>query len=394
MKSRLSAPLLRTLRPDRPRPDFDPARIRVFHAPWLLTGEGVIRDGAVVIDVSGPVLDVGPGAELRARWSRYHRVELPGILLPGLVDAHARLELEPNMVEGRIGLRRWVQKARELRQSTNQLDPESREARVRGAVRASVDAGTVAVGEWTTTLRSVPAMAREGLHGVAFHEVPGLRESARKAAKVLAAAALQKAGIIPWPDGVRYRLAPVESISGLGMAALELAQRAGEIALDPRALREALGAARPRVLLVSGEVRRDAVARAVDARMPLVLTPRRALAQDGRLPPWVMMLEAGANLALGTEGAPLEQNRSVLREAAELHASAREVPALAVIRAATRGGAEALGLDAQGVLRPGATPGLLHASTEGRVPNDPARFLLREAEIELSCLVRSAPSAA
>lgn len=392
----LSQALLRPLRSPRESGAFDPARIRVFQAPWVLPIEGApIRDGAVVFDVRGPVLDIGPGPEVAARWKAYHRVELPGILLPGFVDAYARLELEVSEREGRIGLRRWVRKARELRRATEDLDPQSREARVRASVVDSVAAGTVAVGEWTRSLRAVPAMARVGLHGVAFHEVPGVRESARRAAKVLAAAAIQKAGIVPWPDGVRYRLAPEEVVRGVGLAALEIAGRAGESLLDPRSLREAILGAKPRFFVVAGDVERASVASAVADRRPLVLAPRQHQGHEGRLPPWVMMLEMGANLALGTAGAGGAGARSVLREAAELHAFNPEVPSLVLLRAATRGGAEALGIDSLGALAPGLSPGLLHAGTYGATPRDPAGFLLRHPDVDLSCLVRAgAPSMA
>jgi len=83
----------------------------------------------------------------------------------------------------------------------------------------------------------------------------------------------------------------------------------------------------------------------------------------------------------------------VLREAAELFAAFPEVPALALLNAATSGGADALGLPTLGALEPGRAPGLLLADCGGRVPDDPANWLLREGEPELRWLVRAAPPA-
>jgi cytosine/adenosine deaminase-related metal-dependent hydrolase len=375
-------------------PNRDPAQVRVFTAPWVLPGDGApTRDGAVVVELGGPVLDIGPKDDVLPRWRGAFRVDLGGVLLPGLVDAYARNELGDivERPEAGLGLDRLVRFLVEVRLRTEALDPASREARIRALVRRSVEAGTAATGEVTQTLRSVPAMAREGLHGVAFHDVPGLRTSARKAAKVLGMAAMQKAGIVPWPDGIRYRLAPRQVVGGVGTLVLEIVARAAEGLHDERSIREALGGARARYVLVQGAEGNDLLR--AGRGTPMVVCPRSTRLAVGRPPPVVAILESGTPLALGTDSSATAPERSVLREAAELLAGAPEIPALSLLRAATVGGAEALGIPNLGRLQVGVSPGLLHAATPGGTPDDPAGWLLRQVP-DLHWLCRAAPPSA
>ena len=64
---------------------------------------------------------------------------------------------------------------------------------------------------------------------------------------------------------------------------------------------------------------------------------------------------------------------------------------MVLLRAATEGGADALGLETMGALEPGRAPGLLHVTTLGRTPDDPCGWLLRAGQPDLSWLVRAAP---
>ncbi len=383
---------LRRLAPSIGQQPGEWTRVRVFCAPWVLPGDdGAIRDGAVVCEMGGAILDVGPAHAVLPRWRGAWRTDLGGILMPGFVDAHARNELGDlgERPERGLGLDRMLRFLVEVRQKTDALEPASREARIREGVRRSVDAGTSATGELTRTLRAVPAMAREGLYGVAFHEVPGLRTSARKAAKVLAMAAMQKAGIVPWPDGIRYRLAPRQIVGGLGTLVLEAVARASEGVLDERSLRDTLLGAHARYVLVQ-HVRAD-LARSSARGTPIVLCPRATSLALGQYPPLVAFLEAGCTIALGTDSSVTSPERSVLREAAELHAAYPEVPGLVLLRAATMGGAEALGLPGMGRIVPGASPGLLHVPVDGGTPDDPAGWLLRNAPTVLQWVARAAP---
>ncbi len=392
-----------------PDHDTDPTQVRLYTSPWVLPGaHAPIRDGAVAVDMeSGRILGVGPRSELVGAWRGAHRADLDGILMPGMVNANAHLELTAltRSVPSGLGLRRWIRKLAELRAETDRLDDRSREAQIRAAVRRSLAVGTAAVGEVTHSLRPVPAMGREGMYGVVFHELV----SKRRIAKAIAAAAVQKAGIVPWPDGIRYRLAA----QGLRSTAVHMLKELAGVALEVGAetvfemaeseedwdlLRTGETAARSLFDLLDRLVLvhplgggRSAAERAARTGGPVVLCPRSDRHVTGEQTPLVSYLESGCRIALGTSSTASSPDLSVLREAAELHATFPEVPSMVLLRAATEGGADALGLETMGALEPGRSPGLLRIDTMGRTPNDPCGWLLRAGEPDLSWLVRAAP---
>lgn len=305
---RLAAEAMRRIEEER-----DASQVRIYSAPWVVDGDGMpIADGAIAFDAQGRVLATGEASDVVGTFPWAGWAELDGILMPGLVNAHARFETG-----------------------------ESDAAGIRSAVHDCVESGTAAAGEVTDSLRAVHTMAQEGLYGVVFHKV-----------RELAAAAAQKAGVVPWPDGILYRLAPY-----LVDAAPPVRQEHGD------------GAA-------------------------VVLCPRAQLHDTGRLPPLVSFLEEGCCLALGTDSPSTSADGSVLREAAELHAAYPEIPAMVLIRAATSGGADALGLASLGSFAPGAAPGLVRVDTLGSVPEDPCGWILRAGQPEISWLVRPAPPTA
>ncbi len=387
---RLAADALRRIEEER-----DASQVRVYTAPWVIDGDGVpILDGAIVFDMDGQVLALGEASTLLPEFRWAQRAELDGILMPGLVNAQTELDIgqvdEP-LPRG-LGVRRSLRALREIRRATERLDPDSREARIRAAVRRSVDAGTAAVGDVTDSLRAVPAMSREGLYGIVFHE---LHESsgrsgefsARRFAKAVAAAAVQKAGVAPWPEGILYRLAP-----HFGEVAAVLLDELAAVGADPKGSIDQLGGLHERLMPSHlGNTTPESTQASDDPSV--VLCPRAVLHETGSLPPLVSFLEQGCRVALGTESSATAPDGSVLREAAELHAAYPEVPAMVLIRAATSGGADALGLDTVGSFTPGAAPGLLRVDTNGLVPDDPCGWILRAGDPQLSWLVRPGPPA-
>ena len=240
---------------------------------------------------------------------------------------------------------------------------------------------------------------------------------------------------MPWPDGINYRLAPHSLYSTAGsvvrdllgkalekgaVTAIRLAEAEDERDLlefggdaarhladvlgglrdeyaapgvDPMTYLDELGGLHSGVMLLHmTTASRSLVQRASRAGAPLVLTPKADLAQTGVLPPLVSFLEEGCRVALGTAAGA--ERASVLSEAAELHAAYPELPSLVLLNAATAGGADALGLDSMGALEPGRAPGILHADTGSRTPDDPCGWLLRAGSPDLAWLARPAPPVA
>jgi cytosine/adenosine deaminase-related metal-dependent hydrolase len=87
------------------------------------------------------------------------------------------------------------------------------------------------------------------------------------------------------------------------------------------------------------------------------------------------MMEKGINVCLGTDSLASVETLDVLDDAALL---ARQFPALdpaEIVRMATAGGAEALGLHDLGTLAPGQRAALAYVPAE-EVPEDPCAYLV------------------
>ena len=94
----------------------------------------------------------------------------PGVLLPGLVNAHCHLELSHLRARlPRTGFVPWVRALVESRSADPQV--------VRGAAAAAIDdlieSGTVAVGDVSNGLQHLDLLADSELRAVVFHELIG-----------------------------------------------------------------------------------------------------------------------------------------------------------------------------------------------------------------------------
>jgi cytosine/adenosine deaminase-related metal-dependent hydrolase len=87
------------------------------------------------------------------------------------------------------------------------------------------------------------------------------------------------------------------------------------------------------------------------------------------------LLGAGVRLALGTDSLASVGSLDVLEDAVLLHELFPGVEPAAIVRMATLGGAEALGLDDLGAIAPGRRAALAFAPA-GAPPAEPHEFLL------------------
>jgi cytosine/adenosine deaminase-related metal-dependent hydrolase len=151
---------------------------------------------------------------------------------------------------------------------------------------------------------------------------------------------------------------------------------------------DGLGLLHPGLVAAHG-VQVDAADREILARrgVAVVLCPRsnRNLGVGRADVP--ALLAAGVRLGLGTDSLASVETLDVLDDAVLL---ARQFPALdpgAIVRMATAGGAEALGLEDLGTLAPGQSAALAFAAADG-TPADPYLYLLsgeatpRRVEVE------------
>ena len=353
-----------------------------------------IRRGAILTS-SGRVLAVGEEAFVRpAEPAALERDFGRAILIPGLVNAHTHLELsglkrKPGPMEEWI-----VSLVREMRDWPAHLFLASAQI----GVAASLAAGVTCAGDVSTSGESATAMAGAGMRGVVFHEVLGL-DPAR--ADEILAEKMKACDLFPEykgliPNAVRHGLSPHAPYSAslalyraareearargwpvathLGESAEEvefLQDGGGALARVHRALNGALEGFKPSGLRPVAHLdladALDGLALAVHANQTnaedwvilrkngvrVCLCPRSAGFFDHPFADAARMREAGLDLCLGTDSLASSPSLSLLDEARALREHDAEITDAELLEMCTRSGAEALGFENLGVLKPG-----------------------------------------
>jgi len=399
--------------------------MRLVSAPWVVPiATPPIRDGAVVLDDDGAaIVAVGPRQDLRRAHADLAEERAQGLLVPGLVNAHAHLELSAlaGQVPGGDGIVPWTRRL--LGRLAETAAPALEKAACDAAV-AAIGFGTAAIGDVGNGVAGYRALGAAGLRGVFFHELVGsreartgdaLRDAAAERARLpaaerpphVAAVAAPHAPYSAGPDLLRRIFA---SAARDGAATtIHLAEDAEEIRLlrdgsgawpavlrtmgvDPQertprmgpveyiASTGAFAGGRPPLLVHMVHADADDLRRAAAAGATVVLCPRSNLHIGGRLPDIAAVMDSGVPLAIGTDSLASTPNLSPWGELATLAARFPDVPPSVWLRAATAGGAAALGLGDLGALAPGRWPGLLEVSPAGFAADsaDPERALVSD----------------
>ncbi len=347
---------------------------------WVLLESGFAREVTVAVADSGTVVEIG-GAPGR---------RLPGVLLPGLINAHTHLELSAlrGHVPAGLGLPTWVAVLIGLRAD---LSETAAQAAVGRAVLELIEAGTAGVAEVTNSGLAARTLEAARVQGVVHAEVLGIDEGLAEQALALhggaglrqlvqrvsphapystSAALIRAAVALPGPMAtIHLDEDPAERTflaHGTGPWA-ELIDRLGRDrsgfeppGCSPVRYLERLGVLGPDLALVHGVgFTPDDLDRVASSGSTVVLCPRSNLHVGGHLPDLVGLVERGIPLAVGTDSLASCPDFDLLSELALLAATAPEVDPLTWIRAVTAGGARVLGRPDLGVLRPGAAPGLL-----------------------------------
>ncbi|HSD25681.1 MAG TPA: amidohydrolase family protein [Vicinamibacteria bacterium] len=337
----------------------------------------------------------------------------PGVLLPGLVNAHCHLEL--SHLAGRVPLAgRFVPWVESVVASRGCFSEEEVRSAARSGIELMEERGTAGVGDVSNGLGHLDLLVGSGLSAVVFLEL--LAWDPARAESTLRWAEERLAAVTPaLRPGLEVRLAAHAPHScspallrGLvergGPAAIHLAESPHEAAflrdgsggwqafLDRRGLgdvpfsppgsspiryADALGVLHPRLVAAHG-VQADASDREVLARrgVHVVLCPRSNRNLGVGTADVPSLLAAGVPLALGTDSLGSAETLDVLDDAVLLHRSFPGVEPAAILRMATLGGAEALGLDDLGAIAPGRRAALAFAPA-GSAPDDPCELLLR-----------------
>jgi cytosine/adenosine deaminase-related metal-dependent hydrolase len=365
--------------------------VRTVHRGAALRPDGRIVDTTLVfqdravVEVRSPVAgDPSP---------------LPGLLIPGLVNAHTHLELSGvGLVAGGHGLPAWVGAL--MAQRGHATEPSAPAAAARDLHERL---GAAAVSDICAQGDTGGLIAAAGLSGIAQNELIGF-DRVRADAGIQRAATLDNlhryehavvrsrpAPHAPYstaPDLLQACLAPRGGapaslhlaedpeetaflIDGVGAFA-ELLDRLGvdwrwfaAPGVSPVAYLHALGGLGPGTLVVHA-VWTDAAdrARLAATQTPVCLCVRSNLHIGGCGPDVAGLLAAGVPLCLGTDSLASSPDLDVLGELPVLCDLAPDVPVATWLALATRGGAHALGLPGLGALQVGRQPGLLHLDTD------------------------------
>jgi cytosine/adenosine deaminase-related metal-dependent hydrolase len=394
---------------------------RIVRADAILPGEErPLRDGAVVLDENGTILDAGRAEDIAPRHAGAPIEQVRGALLPGLVNAHAHVELSGlrGKVTGGSGFVPWVDRMMGIRASEH---PDSDSAAIEQAAAELEAFGTSAIGEVTNTLGTVHALARHGIGGMVFHEIARL-DSTRAFERLAEMKSEYDDCAVDWPstdlvyapvphtvytthpDAIRAVLAmsrergvrttvhlaehPAERtflLEGRGPF-VDFARRMG-FGIDgfpvprrgPVDVASDLGLLSPDVLLVHlTDIRARELDAVVASGAPVVLCPRSNLFIEVKLPPLVEMLNAGLVPALGTDSLASNLSLDVLSEARALAERFPSVPKGVLTDMATTAGARALGRDDLGRLVKGLRPGVLAIEGELSAGDDPCAWVLRQ----------------
>ncbi len=351
---------------------------RVVDASTSLGPGSILLDGGDIVAAGSPA-DVGdvPDAEV---------LDLPeSVVMPALVNAHCHLDLsnlDPRPYDGDFAA--WLDGIRTGRPNGD----DAVAAAVRRGIHLSRLGGTGVVGDIDGRASGVPAreLRADGLMGVSYLELIAVGPSRERAMATLQDAARWPAHV---DRGVRMGIsphAPYTCDTGIYRAAAALlAPMATHLAETPDEtdaiddLADVL-AMRPIAAAHVNYVTLAQIRLLARTRTTVVFCPRAAAYFGHRSHGYRGMIEAGVNVALGTDGLPgldRADRMSVLDDMRLLYRRDDADPAV-LLRMATIAGAVGLGLDPDRVtLAPGPIAGLIALPFDPADTRDPFVQVLR-----------------
>jgi len=377
--------------------------VLVLRSRWILPiADRPLLNGWVALD-RGRVAAVGrAGAALPFRGDA-PLVDLGEMaILPALANAHTHLEL--SWLHGRIPraerFTEWLRAQLGIRR-TAPPSAEDVTASIRSAIAQVHATGTGFVGDVSNTLGTVDLLRGSLLKGVVFHELVRFRAADADAVLEQGLKALDGFGpssrvSLSLAPHAPYSVSPLlfqgirSAVARLPMvpSTVHLAESVEEVEFlrsgdgPCRELLQDLGAwdpswkapncgpveylARmkilgPRLLVVHGtQFTDDDLLRLKQSGAILVTCARSNQYVGAGDPPVGRFYDAGVTVAIGTDSLASNDDLNMFSELAALRRLAPEVRASSLLWSATRGGARALGFDAEaGTIEPGRGTGLI-----------------------------------
>ena len=349
-----------------------PGAIEAHGAEWVWCPlEGLFRE-VWVLCRDGGVLGIADAPPEGSRTFEHG----PGMILPGLVNAHTHLEL--SFLAGKVppegDFVDWVRSLVNIRPGH---DPAQAADQALNAAQACRDYGTALVGDITNTGRACDAWLQAGVSVVSFFEALGPSRGEPETesvdwhdgvlqAKAIAAHApysipawrmrelKARAQKLPISIHLAESRAEMELFAGGGAEGMRLKGFLKDRGFDTASLNMSadrplqhlinLGIVDERTLLVHGVQLDGAEARELASRgTSLCVCPRSNLGLCGQIADLEQMLEAGVNLCLGTDSLASAPDLSIWQELKTLRRHKPGLPAEALLRMATLNGARALG---------------------------------------------------
>jgi cytosine/adenosine deaminase-related metal-dependent hydrolase len=146
---------------------------KVHRATWVLPVEGdPIEDGEVAVEL-GRIVAVGRDLTETAAAQGFWVVDHDGVLLPGLVNAHAHLVYGPafaDLATSGLPFEQWIT---ELLPRRRAMTAAELTAQARASAELAIAAGTTAVADVASHVDTLPVLAETGLGGIAYYELAG-----------------------------------------------------------------------------------------------------------------------------------------------------------------------------------------------------------------------------
>lgn len=366
----------------------------LIHAEWVLpvdAADSILDHHAVAIE-RGRIKAVLPSSEAREQLDAASVIELPGqALMPGLVNAHthASMTLLRGLADD-LPLMLWL-KEHIWPAEQRWVDSDFVTAGTRLALLEMLGSGTTCFNDMyfypEATARAVAEAGMRALVGMIVVEFPtryaehaedylhkglALHDHWREHPLVRTAFAPHAPYSVADASFERLRsLADELDVPihiHLHESKDEVMQSLGDHGKRPIARLDELGLLGPRLAAVHMTQLEDAeIARLAETGSSVVHCPESNLKLASGFCPAAKLLEAGVNLALGTDGAASNNDLDMLGElrtaallAKGVAESASAVPAATALRMATINGARALGMDEEiGSIEPGKSADLL-----------------------------------
>lgn len=146
----------------------------VHAADVVLTMVGEPIWGGAVLVENDLVVAVGTRADVTARAPHARVRQWPGVMTPGLVNAHAHLQFGPSFAQLATGGRPFADWILELTQIRQQMTDVGWQVEARGSAHQLLKSGTTAVADVVGHAGPIAVATSLGLQGIAYAELAGV----------------------------------------------------------------------------------------------------------------------------------------------------------------------------------------------------------------------------